>query len=197
MINIQFTIQDENEAKLHEMEEIAPGILDATLRVTARELKKYIRRNYLGGQVFNRRSGKMWEDFKHGRYKRATHDFFVQGPRILNIFSHSGGASIRPTHAIHIERKAYQRINSKGETVTGWRRRRTIRTTRDGFLRFPNVEHNPKFGEWVFTRYVHLPEKQVIEPASRSFNFQGTLNKEADRLYQKALDRRLKDAANV
>lgn len=115
--------------------------------------------------MFYKRTGKMWADFHYGRYRRATHDFTVSGsPRVLNIFSHSGGANIRSTRQ---------------------------------FLRFPNFDGNPKFKEYVFVRYIHLPERRVMEPAAAAFNFQGSFKKNVDKLIEKAIAKRFKETSGV
>jgi hypothetical protein len=197
MIEIKFTVEDENEAKLREFEEISPGILDAALRATARDFRNYVRRNYLRGQVFGSRSGKMQEDMHYGKSRRATHAFEVSGgPRILNIYSHSGGANIRPIHATIIKRQSYDRVNSKGKTVTGWKRKRRVTTERTGFIRFPNVTGNPSFGEYVFLRSAHLPERHVMEPAAQSFPFDSAFKAAADKLIDKAIKKRFKEVTS-
>jgi hypothetical protein len=137
----------------------ASGMLDASLRYTARGYKRYVERSYLSGQMLHRRTGRLIKDLHYGKTRGRKHDFLISSnPRLANIYGHPGGADIKP---------------SKGKV---------LRWARTGVSsEFGKI--------WHFAKYVHLAERPFMTASAQSFDFSGEFQRQAAVQIQKTIER--------
>jgi len=100
MISIDLDIDDYVSDRLELFGRRAPTIMRRIARTTGQEFRKFMKKNYLRGQVIGKRTGRLYKDVKIVNDKREKTAVVVRpSARLANIYHHIGGIDIRPKSA--------------------------------------------------------------------------------------------------
>lgn len=99
MMRMSVSIENRLDDRLRVFGRDAGKILNKILRTTGNAYRRYMRRNYLRGQMLGKRTGTLYRNVKVRKVRRRTAYRVVPFLPLANIYEHSGGADIRPKNA--------------------------------------------------------------------------------------------------
>lgn len=99
MLELSVDIQDQVSARLRDFGKRAKAMQVGIARTLGNAFRKYIRQNYLSGQMLRRRTGRLRSHTKVLRPKGTDVIRIVPYMKLANIYHHPGGAVVEPKNA--------------------------------------------------------------------------------------------------
>jgi hypothetical protein len=147
----------------------APGILDKTLANTSAAYRRYLRSNFLSGQMLAERTGFLKKSVRYKKARGKKHEYIISAvPKLANIYEHAGGSDIVPS----------------AKRILAFPANPSIDTSKPGWWLGLGK------GEVIFARNIHHASRPFMTRSSSSFNFAAAFDTAFDKVIEKELKKR-------